>query len=354
MTRRLKVVVCGTAFGQVYLEGLRHLEAKYELVGVHARGSARSEACAEHYGVPLLTDLDDVDADVACVIVRGGLLGGAGSDMALRLMARGVHVLQEHPLHHDELAACLAQARKSGVIYQLNTFYADLPAVRRFLAAAHELTVERPPVCIDAMTGFQVAYALLDIIGAVLGRLRPYSFSAAPHDGTSRPFRSLDGRIGGVPVTIRIENRIDPADPDSRTRMLHRISVGTDSGDLTLVTSVGPIVWSARPGIPGQVRDAGAAPLFAGLPLSGGGASARVIGPATAPDQEQVFGSLWPRTAARALDRLHDAVLTRADPLRRGQYYLALCQMWQGIAAQLGPPELMTSQPRLLTDKSRN
>jgi hypothetical protein len=31
--------------------------------------------------------------------------------------------------------------------------------------------------------------------------------------------------------------------------------------------------------------------------------------------------------------------------LRRGQYHLALCQLWQDITALLGPPELVHGDP---------
>lgn len=352
MTRRLRAVVCGTAFGQVYLEAFRGLEAKYELIGVHARGSDRSVACAGHYGVPLITDLHKVDADVACIVIRGGLLGGQGTEIAKCLMARGIHVLQEHPIHHDELAECLSYARRNGVIYQLNSFYPDLAPVRQFLTVIREQITGHPPVYVDAMSGFQVAFALLDIIGTAIGRLRPYRFRAAPSDGAPGPFRSLDGMIGGVPVTLRIENQLDPSEPDSYPHVLHRVTVGTESGDLTLVTTVGPIVWSARPSIPRQVRDAGAAALFTGQRLGSDDASALVIGSATAPSQANVFGSLWPQSAARALERLHEAVIMHADPLPRGQYHLTLCQMWQAVTAQLGPPKLISHQQPYLPARS--
>ncbi|RJL27209.1 Gfo/Idh/MocA family oxidoreductase [Bailinhaonella thermotolerans] len=345
MTGNLRLVVCGTAFGQVYLEALRAAALPYDLVGVVGRGSARSAACARHYGVPLITDPDRVDADVACVVVRGGLLGGAGTDLAVRLMDRGVHVLQEHPIHRAELAGCLRAARRNRVVYHLTSFYPELPPVRRFLAGVAGLLALRRPVHVDAICGFQVAYALLDIVGAALGRLRPYSFRAAPAGRSPGPFRSLDGEIGGVPVSLRVQHLLDPGDPDAHPHLLHRISVATDSGQLTLVTTAGPVVWSDRPRIPRAGADPASGPLFATGGLGGDEPAAVVLGPPAAPGHQEVFARLWPLGAAGALRRMHAAVTAGEDPARRGQYHLTLCQMWQDIAALLGPPDLTPLTP---------
>ncbi len=37
--QRLRVVVCGTTFGRVYLRGIAQLPEEFELVGILARGS---------------------------------------------------------------------------------------------------------------------------------------------------------------------------------------------------------------------------------------------------------------------------------------------------------------------------
>jgi NAD-dependent oxidoreductase involved in siderophore biosynthesis len=37
--------------------------------------------------------------------------------------------------------------------------------------------------------------------------------------------------------------------------------------------------------------------------------------------------------------------------LRRGQYHLTLCRLWQELTQRLGPPELLSSPPpRMLCD----
>ncbi len=339
MNRPLSAIVCGTGFGQVYLEAFRTPELPVRLAGILARGSDRSRACAEHYQVPLYTDPDEVPADVdlACVVVRGGLLGGHGSDLACRLMAHGLHVLQEHPVHHDELAQCLRAARAHRVAYRLTAFYPHLEPVRRFLGAARELLDRRRATYLDATCGFQVGYALLDILATAVGRIQPASLVTGP-DGDS-PFRTLTGVVGGVPATVRIQHQLDPADPDGGALLLHRITLGSDAGDLTLVSTTGPLVFAARPRIPSQARAPSAEPLFASwigdrheTPYW------TLLGPLCGPEHATVFGSLWPRAAAYTVAQFADEIATGADPLRAGAHHLELCKLWQAMAAALGTP----------------
>jgi NAD-dependent oxidoreductase involved in siderophore biosynthesis len=54
-----------------------------------------------------------------------------------------------------------------------------------------------------------------------------------------------------------------------------------------------------------------------------------------------VFRTIWPAGVRGALARLRTAIETGEDPLRRGQYYLTLCQLWQDVTLRLGPPDLV-------------
>ncbi|MFI6042491.1 Gfo/Idh/MocA family oxidoreductase [Nocardia sp. NPDC051321] len=353
---RVRVVVCGARFGQVYLQALARSN-EFELAGLLAQGSARARACAEFYGVPLVTDPARMPAGVelACVVVRGGLLGGQGVEVAKTLMAQGLHVLQEHPLHHDELAECLRCARRHGVVYRLNSFYVHLDPVRRFLCMARELLRTRKIDYLDAACGFQMAYSLLDILGRTTGRLQPWGF-ADPAPGMSKgtdpapPFRCLLGTFAGVPLTLRIQNQLDPADPDNHAHVMHQVTVGSDAGQLMLAATHGPVVWSPRPEFPRTVTAADQPHFDRIEPVTDEPPSSAVFGPATVPGYQTLFGTAWPRGISRALGDLRRAAAAGEDPLREGQYHLTLCRMWQDITARLGPPELLQmTAPNLLT-----
>lgn len=348
-------MICGTTFGQVYLEALRNRGPHFRLAGILTRGSERSRACSEFYDVPLFTKVKELppDIDLACVVVRGSLLGGGGSELAQSLMARGIHVLQEHPVHHDELAACLRQAHRSRVYYQLNSFYPHLASVRRFLQASQRLLVRRRALYVDAACSFQVGFALLDILRAVLGKVQPWGFAAAPRprDGggaepAHAPFRSMDGMFAGVPLALRVQHQLDPADPDDNAYLLHRITLGTDAGELTLVGTHGPLIWSGRPAIPREVRDGGGTSLFGEGTVPDDDTSAAALGPVEEPSQRRLFRSMWPDAVGRALCEVRRLILDGEDPLRRGQQQLTLCRVWQDIAGELGPPQLVRSGTR--------
>jgi thiazolinyl imide reductase len=349
------VVVCGTTFGQVYLEAFRRTDLPLRLAGVLSQGSERSRACANHYGVPLLTGVDELpdDVDAACVVVRGGLLGGRGVELVARLVERGVHVLQEHPLHHDELAECLRLARRHRVVYRMNSFYPHVTQVRAFIAAVRALLDLQRPLYVDAACGFQLAYSLLDIIRLALGGVRPWALAGTAGAEPGPVFRGLAGTIAGVPLTLHIQNQLDPGDPDNFAHLMHRVTVGTASGSLTLVSTHGPVVWTPRPRYPHIPRDPGSGPYFAGAAEDDpAAASAQVLGPAAAPTFRDIFRTEWPAAVARALLQLRRAVLDGEDPLRWGQHHLALCKLWQEIAARLGPPELLSgSLPPVLSDE---
>lgn len=315
----------------------------------------RSRACSVHYGVPLYTSPEELppDIDVACVVVRGGLLGGAGTDLALTLMHRGIHVLQEHPLGHDELAECLRRARQANVQYHLNSFYHHLRPVREFIAAAHALLVRRQALYIDAATSMQVCYGLLDILRITLGKIQPFAAAsvaaAAAADRPSRTavrLRSLEGAFAGVPFSLRVQNQIDPADPDGNICLLHRMTLGTTGGELTLVSTHGPLVWTARPAIPTKVRSPDAEALFSGQDCDGDDPCTAILGTPEQTGQYGLYRSMWPDAVTRALLDMRRWIENRDDPLPRGQQQLSLCRAWQKIANELGPPELIGPAPR--------
>ncbi|MFI2652334.1 Gfo/Idh/MocA family oxidoreductase [Micromonospora fulviviridis] len=346
---RWRVVVAGTKFGRIYLAGIARAADRYELAGVLARGGERSKAVAAHYGVPLLTGVDELpdDVDIACVVVGTAINGGPGAQLAEALLDRGVHVLQEHPVHPDELARCLRQARRSAVAYQLNTHYVHVAPVRRFLDAAARLAAAgQRPLFVDAMAGIQVTFSLLDIVGRVVGRLRPAGFAdpVGLPEALRRmseldvPYRSLDGVIGGVPVTLRVQNQLDPADPDNHAHLLHRVTVGFPGGLLTLAGTHGPVLWSPRAHLPRSTADlvdlSTAPEEYLDLP------SAAPLGPAVAESYREIVGDLWPQGVARALDELVRAAVGARDGLAEGQYHLGVCKLWQEVTRRLGPPEL--------------
>lgn len=346
----LRVVVAGTSFGRVYVDAVRSRPDRFTLAGLLARGGEYSRRYARTLGVPLYTSVAELpgEVDVACVVVRSGATGGPGAELAQHLLRRGVHVLQEHPLHAAEIEDCLRAARAGGAAYAVNTLYPYVRPIRRFLAAAAALRRRGPFRFIDAACNSQVAYPLLDVLGRAAGRLRPWSFGApCPVDAelaalaTARqPFESLHAVIGGVPVTLRVQNQVHPDDPDNHSLLLHRISIGAEGGVLTLADTHGPVLWNPR--------------LHAGrdetgrLILSGPGTdrlgvpSTVILGEDRMWTYHQVFAELWPEAVAAALCDLARDIGRPSRRARAGQWALGVARAWHDLTARIGLPELIT------------
>jgi thiazolinyl imide reductase len=331
----LRTIVCGTNFGRLYIDALRALP-QFELVGLLGRGSGYSADLADSLGLPFYTRVEDPAAiDVACVVVPSGVAAGAGTELAVRLLARGVHVLQEHPLHPDELATCLRAASAHRRQYRLNTHYPRLPEVRRFLEAATRLRGKRKLLFADVVTPVHLLQPVVDIIGQALGGLSPCTFGAPVGSG---PLRTVDGVVAGVPVSLRVHHQLDPTDHDNHALFWPRITVGTDGGVLTLADLHGPVLWSPRLHAPREVDHR--------LTLTGGSLdlpTTSTLGPAVRhqPSYAEAFRTTWPAAIGTALTDFATAVDEAADPLRGGQRELAVCRRWQYLMDLLGKPDLI-------------
>jgi thiazolinyl imide reductase len=339
VTAPLRVLICGTNFGRLYLGAVADLAPDLELAGVLSRGGAASRELARRYGVAHHESLETIgaDIDVACVAVGSTISGGAGTELARALLTRGVHVLQEHPVHHDELVACLQLARRHGVQYHVNAHYRHVEPVRRFVDAVNRLRERQEPLFVDAAGPVHVLYPLVDILGRSLGGLRPWRLDDVAGDG---PLRSLTGRIAGVPVTLRVQNQLDPADRDNNALLWHRISVGTGAGVLTLADTHGPVHWSPRLH---AGRDTGGRLVFTGAGLE---QPSTAVLPGTDPgSQQDIFARLWPQAVRRAVAQFAAAVRSGGDPLRAAQYDITVCRIWGEIAARFGPAEIVRTTP---------
>ncbi|MGW3968833.1 Gfo/Idh/MocA family oxidoreductase [Streptomyces ardesiacus] len=337
----LRVLVCGTNFGRFYAEAV-HRRPGYVLAGVLSRGSHASRSYAESLGVPWYTDPADLpdNIDAACVAVSSSISGGQGTELARTLMDRGIHVLQEHPVHLTELTDNLRHARRRGVQYRLNTHYPHVAPVRTFVDAARRLVARQRPLFLDAATPIHLMHPLVDILGQAMGTLRPWRFAdpaPLPAGIGPQPFRSLHGVFAGAPLTLRVHHQLDPSDRDNHALHWHRIALGTEGGVLTLADTHGPVLWSPRLHIG---RDADRRFVLDGPGTGALGLGTTAVSGGTG-SFRTVFSDLWPEAIGHALDGLRDAIAVGGDALRAGQYDLAVCRIWTDLAARLGPPEIV-------------
>ncbi|EOU7569339.1 yersiniabactin biosynthesis oxidoreductase YbtU, partial [Escherichia coli] len=109
--------------------------------------------------------------DIACIVVRSTVAGGTGTQLARHFLTRGVHVIQEHPLHPDDISSLQTLAQEQGCCYWVNTFYPHTRAGRTWLRDAQQLRrclAKTPPV-VHATTSRQLLYSTLDLLLLALG-----------------------------------------------------------------------------------------------------------------------------------------------------------------------------------------
>lgn len=260
MTTPLKTVVCGTGFGSFYAEAVVRKSSTFELVGIVANGSDRSRRCAAHYGVPLYFSVSELDQDVdlACVAIRTGALGGQGTEMSLQLLQRGVSVILEQPVHHEEVADCFRKARENNCCFMTGDLYMNMPEVRRMLQVTDYLRKEGVKLeYIKAGSSVQAFYPFIDILGRLVPGGVP-SFSYVSEQQGS--FKEAVGAIKDIPFSLQFNNDMNPHDPDNHMHILHSFSLYYESGRLELVDSRGPLIWYPRLNMPWSILSGGGLP----------------------------------------------------------------------------------------------
>lgn len=342
--RRLRTVVCGSRFGQFYLEAVKALPEQFELVGLLAKGSERSRNCAERYGIPLYTDVEQLPADIdlACVVLRSTVMGGNGTEMSLKLLARNIHVISEQPIHHKDLALCLKLARQQAVHFKTGDLYVHLPAVRRFIACARTMLEQQPALYIDAVCATQVSFPLMHILQEALPSIRPWKISHVLKD--EGPFQVITGLLGKIPITLRAHNEVDPNDPDNHLHLLHRVTIGVAGGSLSLTDTHGPVVWQPRLHVPdlsnihGELAEAPPAHMLEN--------STQILGPAEPTSYKDILMTQWPRAIGKDLVAMRDMILGQVDKAAmdtQAQQELLCSRQWQDWTQALGYPVLRSN-----------
>jgi thiazolinyl imide reductase len=277
--------------------------------------------------------------------VGAGIAGGKGTEIATELLGRGVAVLQEHPMHHDELVKVGSLAVRNRTVHQLSTLYPYTDNVGRFINAARALRSEQSLLYADITCAVQFKFSAFDIVCRILDRLRPWSFESLPQtpgsNGMQSPWRSIQGVLGGLAVNIRLQNQLHATDPDNYSHAMHRITLGTASGSLVLTDTNGPILWFPRPHIPLSIQQAEEPDECVDPALD---LAACTIVHAGSGDWRDVIGRQWREAARRAVALVRRRVEGTREPYD-SQYYLTLARVLHDFDKTVGPPELIRDAP---------
>lgn len=231
--KKLRVIVCGSTFGQYYIRALQTVPDEFEVVGLLANGSNRSKLCADFYHVPLYTQIEDIpEVDIACVVIRSRAIGGSGTDIAEYFLNKKVHVIQEQPIHPKDMEVCYRAAKKNHVLFQMGDLYPNLIEVKNFIKCARYLNKKENPLYLRASFSPQVSYPAIDIISRIVPSIHTWKIKSITKE--LGPFDILMGEIGKTPIFIEYHNQVDPRDPDNYMHLLHSFTLFYSTGKLVL------------------------------------------------------------------------------------------------------------------------
>lgn len=337
--RKIRTVVCGTTFGLFYLEALKRLNEKFEIVGILANGSERSKRCAANFNTDLYTDINQVpkDIDLACVVVRTRALGGKGTEIATYFLENGINVIQEQPIHPKDLEECYRIALKNGVHFQTGDVYPQLDSVSRFIQGARKLNeIHGKPLYINLSCAPQVSYPAMDILMNSLPDIRSWNFSGNVKVG---PFRVLTGTLNQIPICLEIHNEVFPKDPDNNMHLLHSITFMYESGHLSLQDTFGPVIWNPRLDIPTRLYNYG--DVKSEVPEYMYENTAHFLGGYCGRNFKHIITDIWPEAVKRdlllVLKGINDKKLFKA----KGQKEMICSRQWNEMTKFLGYADIM-------------
>ena len=356
-TRR-RVLVAGAKFGELYLNAFMREQEGLELAGLLANGSERARELAHAFGIPLFTTLEQVpeDIDIACVVVRSTVAGGAGTALAETFLERGMHVVQEHPVHPDDVARLQHIAAQNARAYWVNSFYAHTPAGCCWIERAQrvrQLLDGEAPHFAHVSTSRQLLYSSLDLLlqacGATGANIDAIDI-CGPFADDACAFHTLGLRMPVCHAALRLQTYVDPLDPDLHSLTMHQLTVGWPSGYLSLEASYGPVLWTSalhdpehRTARHSLYRRAASAQRWLSQPPV-------VTVHAAPPEWQSALELEGPAGVGRVLQALRHHLNGGTTPLGfDAAYQLALARLWQRTLRAAGAArECKLSAPRLI------
>ncbi len=343
MKKIYKLAVCGTGFGSFYAEAASQKPESVQLSGIVAKGSERSIRCAKHYEVPLYKSIDELpeDIDIVCVAVRTGSLGGKGTELALQLLQRGISVILEQPVHHDELKQCYKAAIKGRACFMTGNLYVNMPEIKRMLSVADMLKRKGANIeYISAGSSVQAFYPFAEIINRLLPAKKISLEEVSENAGG---FKHAYGRIGEIPFLFEYGNQMDPEDPDNHMQLLHRFSIYYDAGRLELTDTRGPLLWYPRLNMPWSVLSGGGFPEK--YPEHMYEQSVQVLSPdinLNKPYYKFVEDS-WVECIGEDIDKMILLINDQKEFLMKAQQEQKDSRLWNSMTATLGYAVLKTT-----------
>lgn len=335
--KKLKAVVCGSTFGQFYIHALQKMSDQFELVGLFGKGSERSQKCAKAFGIPLFTDFDQIpEIDIACIVISSGTIGGIGTDLAVRFMEKGVHVIQEQPIHPRDLSRCFRAAKSNGVYFKTCDLYPKLPEVARFIRMAKALNKKENPLYVKASFCPQVSFPAIDILSLALPDI--YSLTINRISESVGPFDIATGKLGGIPICFEYNNQVNTEDRDNYEHLLHSFDFVYEFGRLSLEDTFGPVIWKPRMHVPKTLYDPENQTQIPDYVQEN---SIEILGDFKSRSFEKIIFNDWRQGIAENILELADMILDKKNLAPFAQRELLCSTKWSEFTNTLGFAKLI-------------
>ena len=312
----MRVLVCGSNYGRAYIRALAREPRKFQLAGILAQGSLRSQQLAALTGVPLYRSTGELpdNIDLACAA-----MSSAAWPLVLQLIRRAIHVLCEHPYPTGSLKMAMNLARKHDVQFHVNGHFADLPAPKAFIREGQRAIKLARPEFVEVMVTERSLYGALDVLMAATGSLQPLRVHVLSR---RTKFVLLEGTLGKLPARVSVQvsgktgrGRLEDGSPGYL--LDQRLTVAFAAGLLTLLSSAGPVLWNSTPA---HVRNQ--KPLWT------------ILGQATQTLAD--LGEQRIQANVEALNSIRQCILGRGAPeLQQPRHILQVSKAWESIGKQL-------------------
>ncbi|MBE8595760.1 Gfo/Idh/MocA family oxidoreductase [Xenorhabdus sp. BG5] len=357
MIKPRRVLIVGSKFGELYLNAFLQPQPGLELAGILAQGSPRSQQLARDFNVTVFRSLDELpdDIDIACVVIRAEVIGGKGDQLTQALLARGISVIQEHPLDAEAIKRHQSTANQYNAMFWVNSFYSQCQAGRSWLHAAHQIDQlsQQRPVSGYLTTSRQLLFSALDLL--LQGCHCPEQIEIAYVGQRSNVFHRFELSIAGTTITLDVQSYLDPRDPDMHNLVMHKMTLIWSAGYLTQEASYGPVIWTPVLHAPNHLNNGQSLYLHAGQPEGAylHQTTSQILCPATQ-NWMTAFECDGAEGVARLLNTLN-SVLNGAlcPPAFRYDYQLRLAGLWQQILRMMGEPVTQELQPPVWIDPTQ-
>jgi len=327
MKNKIRVLLCGTVFGQIYLKGVI-VNEDFQLAGILSNGSEQSRKIAVEYQVPIYTDVDEIsnqDFELALVVIRSGIVGGAGSEIAQKLLNKQISVVQEQPVHSEEAVENYKIAMKNNVFYKVNTFYSYLPSSRIFHSKICELKAKSEIYSIDGACSLPVLLPFVDQIGRALGGISPYNLDYE-HCFKTDVQSYVCGMIKGVDFMFRIQSHMNSDNIKKYAYMLNEINAMMGIGNLKLTEVNGQVVWVSKPYVVEEYLRQKCKDEICNVN------GTELLYDASGKKYSELYHSVWPEAVNNFLALNKELIIKKKCDAADMQYYIVLCRLWKDIS----------------------